>query len=323
MDRERGSLCPSGSHPGAGVPRGRARPDHRGGTLWCPVGRGSTPGRPAPVVRRRRWPTTGLALWSAMLLAVAVTPAIASAAPATTTSPSAPAPTTSPAVASASTVPAPVSAAASSGGTSPLKLVSQSASVVPGQHFDLQLRTADRGAVVGTARRDGHRLPLPVQRLGLRPVGELIRGSRRDAHHLHPVTPAGEWAPGMAGGGVDLSLPVSGGDSSTRPRPQASPSTSPRPAAQCRSYPSGVYPVRVQLVEHLHPPGRRRLHHPAHLHRRAGRHPATAGGPGPPGRDDRDPAATPPVGPTAGHRPAPSPPSVRGPPPAWPAWWPP
>ena len=195
-----------------------------------------------PVVRRL-WPATGLALWSAVLLAVAVAPGGASAAPATI-----PVPTTTPAITSPSTVPAPVSAAASSAGASPLRLISQSAYVTPGQQFDLKLRTttgeppsAQIGVSVSvfTCLSSVSAFDQSVGSSG-GPGGSPISATRT------PLPVSG--LPALAGGGFDLSLPVSQGRSSTSPTGGfaiALTST----GGQCQSYPYGVYPVRIQLVD--------------------------------------------------------------------------
>ena len=55
---------------------------------------------------------------------------------------------------------------------------------------------------------------------------------------------------------------------------------------QCRAYPAGVYPVRVQLVDTA-PARCSAVHHPPRVHRCPGRHPAAAGGCGAPRPDHR------------------------------------
>jgi hypothetical protein len=186
--------------------------------------------------------TAGLALSSALLVGVVVAPAAASAAPGAATSTTAP-----PASTTAPTVPAPVSAATSST-ASPLRLISQSAWVTPGQPFDLKLETAAGGPPSSQTGVSVSVYPCLSSVSGFDqsvtaaggPGGSPISATRT------PLAVSG--LPPMAGGGFDLSLPVSDRASS--------PSTAggftialTSTAGQCQSYPYGVYPVRIQLVD--------------------------------------------------------------------------
>jgi hypothetical protein len=240
VDRERGSLCPSGSHPWAGVPNGDG-PAPIIGVELRDVRRGK--GR-HPVNRRRddrrcSWLTTSLALCSVVLVGAIVAPGAASAAPraATTSTTSTPDPT----------VPAPVSAATSSA-ASPLRLISQSAWVTPGQPFDLKLQTAAGGPPTSQTGVSVSVYPCLSSVSGFDqsvmssggPEGTPISATRT------PLAVSG--LPPLAGGGFDLSLPVSGRASSTAPAGGFTIALT-SAGGQCQSYPYGVYPVRIQLVD--------------------------------------------------------------------------
>ena len=139
-------------------------------------------------------------------------------------------------------------AAAGSGPATPLELLAQSGWVIPGQVFDLQLRPSST---------------LPTSALGVEvsvyPCLSTISGfdqSLTGSGLGSPISstssaiPLGS-LPTLAGGGVDLRMPVvvgSGTSSATTPETAF---TIHLLAAgeQCGSFPSGVFPVRVQLVD--------------------------------------------------------------------------
>ena len=137
----------------------------------------------------------------------------------------------------ATTVPAP-----------PLVLASQSGWVTPGQNFDLQLRA-------------GHPT-VPVARLGITvavyPCLSSISGFDQSAATTSLGTPVSSTTsplpvsslPALPGGAVDLSMPVEVGGT-TSPLPVSSPfAIHLRPVSgQCRLFPAGVFPVRIQLVD--------------------------------------------------------------------------
>ncbi len=85
-------------------------------------------------------------------------------------------------------------------------------------------------------------------------------------------------------GGVDLAHARGGGERVLRGHhPQTAFTIHLLPASeQCRSFPSGVFPVRVQLVDTSGVHRGRVVHHPSRHHPGPGRHPAPAGGRGPP-----------------------------------------
>ena len=121
-----------------------------------------------------------------------------------------------------------------------LTLVSQTAVVQPGQSFALRLRPApSAGPAAGLALTVAvfpclSSLSAFDQSVLAGPTGTPI------SQTTAPLPLAG--LPTAAGGAVDLTLPVSVGPSSG-PLIRLAPS-----GAQCQSYPSGVYPVRIQLV---------------------------------------------------------------------------
>ncbi len=236
MNRERGSLCPSASHPRVGGPTGDGPAPIVGVEPLGAYSAVSVP--PAGVigaprlrrwVRRSRWQRP-LVVGAALAALVLLTPgtALAHPPPAGRVRPESAAPSTDAAAPAALTV------------------LAQTAVVTPGQAFDLQLR-------VQTG-------PLSVSQLGLSvtvyPCLSSVSAfdqSVSSAPSGTPVTstpsplPVGG-LPTVAGGGVDLAMPVVVGDDDAS---TASPSGFAidliAAAEQCGAYPSGVYPVRVQL----------------------------------------------------------------------------
>ncbi len=200
MDRERGSLCPSDSHPRAGAANGDG---------------------PAPIVgvgvgcaRRSYRLAVGCTLCTlvvAMLVGVA----------------------------------RPVGASV---GSTSLVLISQSPWVTPAQpSFDLKLRPVGAAAApislgvsvsVYACLSSVSAFDQSLSAAG--PSGSPITTTRS------PLSVAG--LPPVSGGGFDLSMPVTVGQS-------APPSTTgftidlSTAGGQCQAYPSGVYPVRIQLVD--------------------------------------------------------------------------
>ena len=153
--------------------------------------------------------------------------------------------------AAAPTAAAPVSAASSGSAplsTPPLELLSQTGWVTPGQVFDLHLRASST---------------VPASSLGVTvsvyPCLSTISGFDQSlsAGGLgNPVSstssaiPLGS-LPSLAGGGVDLAMPVVVGSGSSS---AATPETAftihlLAVGEQCRSFPAGVFPVRVELVD--------------------------------------------------------------------------
>ena len=152
--------------------------------------------------------------------------------------------------AAAPSVAAPASAAASGSAASspPLELLTQTGWVTPGQVFDLHLRASST---------------VPTSSLGLTvsvyPCLSTISGFDQSlsAGGLgNPVSsttsaiPLGS-LPALAGGGVDLAMPVVVGSGTSS---AATPQTAftihlLEVGEQCQSFPAGVFPVRVGLVD--------------------------------------------------------------------------
>jgi len=167
---------------------------------------------------------TAIALCSAILLAAFLTPPRAEAGPAT-----------------------PTATAAGPHGAAPLVLVSQTPWVTPGQAFDLKLRPGS-GAV-------------PAAQLGVSvEVYACLSSVSGFEQSLSPSGPSGtpisstpsplavSSLPPIGGGEFDLSMPVETGRAAT---PAATGFTIDLASSggQCQAYPSGVYPVRVQLFD--------------------------------------------------------------------------
>lgn len=153
-----------------------------------------------------------------------------------------------------STQAAPARVASGSAAAPSLVLMSQTPWVTPNQPFDLQLRMKS-GAPA--ASRLGLSVSVYSCLSTVSSFDQTVSLSGQLGPILsHTVSPI-RWSslPAVGGGGVDLSLPVTvAGTTSTAPASTAvGPGgytidlTSPNPG--CRSYPSGVYPVRVQLVD--------------------------------------------------------------------------
>jgi hypothetical protein len=211
VDRHRARTCPGGSDPGGTGPAGGSAA-RTGGEV---PPRDPATGRPRP---RRLAGAVGL-LALALAVPMAVAPAPAGAAPAGVR----------------------LEAAAPA-----LVLASQTAWVTPGQAFDLHLRPS--GTSVPTAR-----LGLTVsvysclssvsgfdQSVGAGPTGTPVSSTPS------PIAVAG--LP-TAAGSIDLSLPVVVGSSA--PAPAGAPFTIRLVPVgqQCQSFPAGVFPVRIQLVD--------------------------------------------------------------------------
>jgi hypothetical protein len=152
------------------------------------------------------------------------------------------------------TAPAPAGAASTTASAStstapPLTLMSQTSWVTPGSSFDLELRTAAP--------------TVPSARLGLSvsvysclstisgfdqsvtsaggPGGQPISATQTPLA-LHGL-------PSRQAGSVDLDMPVMVGQSGATPSSGAFVIQLSASRGQCGAYPSGVYPVRVQLVD--------------------------------------------------------------------------
>ena len=119
----------------------------------------------------------------------------------------------------------------------------------PGQAFDLHLRAASTS--------------LPASRLGFSvsvyPCLSSVSGFDQSVGSGPTGTPVSSTTapvalsalPTVVGGGVDLSIPVDVGDTGSGSVAAASPFTIHLlpVAGQCQSFPAGVYPVRVQVVD--------------------------------------------------------------------------
>jgi len=129
----------------------------------------------------------------------------------------------------------------------PLTLLSQTPWVTPGQVFDLHLRP-------GPSSVPAAQLGLTVsvysclssvsgfdQSVGAGPVGAPISSTAA------PVALSS--LPAVAGGGVDLSMPVVVGSASAAPGGAAFTVQLLPVGEQCKSFPAGVFPVRVGLVD--------------------------------------------------------------------------
>ena len=167
---------------------------------------------------------TALALCSATLLAAFLAPPYAEAGPAT-----------------------PTTDVAGSHGAPPLVLVSQTPWVTPGQAFDLKLRPGS-GAV-------------PAAQLGVAvDVYACLSSLSAFDQSLSPSGPSGtpisstssplavSGLPPIGGGEFDLSMPVETGQAAT-PATTGFTIDLASSGGQCQAYPSGVYPVRVQLFD--------------------------------------------------------------------------
>jgi hypothetical protein len=125
-------------------------------------------------------------------------------------------------------------------GRGALTLLSQSAVVQPGQSFDLHLKVA---ASAGPASGLGVTVAVYPCLSSLSSFDQSVVSGPVGVPISQTSSPlALSSLPALAGGGVDVALPVTVGSS-------AGPVIHLTPASgQCRSYPSGVYPVRVALV---------------------------------------------------------------------------
>ncbi len=224
MDRERGRACPDGSNPRGGVPLG--------GSPAPAIGVGSGGAHPSrdPPVRCARGATRTVAT-TLVLLAGLLPALIAGTHPAD----AGPAPTTQAAVA----------ALHASG---PLVLLAQTPWVTPGQTFDLHLQAAvsagaqtDLGVAVAVFPCLSS-VSAFDQSVTSGPTGSPI-SSTTGALPLHTLA-------ALPTGGFDLPMPVVTGGSESGPGPNGSGFTIHLIAndAECGAFPSGVYPVRVQLV---------------------------------------------------------------------------
>ncbi len=215
MDRQRASTCPGGSDPGGTGPSGSG----------SPPGRGADPGpdRPGSAWHGRGPGRRSLTLLVVVVLAVAATPRPVGA---------------SPRVRSGS------GATALSPG---LVLLAQTPWVTPGGSFDLHLRSGPS--------------TVPAARLGVAvavyPCLSSISGFDQSVESGPTGTPVSatpapvplDTLPAVAGGGVDLSMPVAVGDDSTQATGAPFTIHLLPVAEQCQSFPAGVFPVRVELVD--------------------------------------------------------------------------
>ncbi len=254
MDRERGSLCPTGSHPRAGETLGDRPAPIVGVGAPCPRSGGGHL-FPRARTRGRRWPSRpgrragparrpGPRL--APLLAVVVT-VVGSGT------------VVLPETAGASVrpgghgqVPPAVATSAASATSAPLTLVAQTPFVTPAQPvFDVRLRTgttsppvADLGLTVAVygCLSSISAFDQSVTS-GSGPSGTKISSTRS------PLAVSGLPALDDAGGGFDLAMPVTVGSGSASAPTGGFAIDLTAAAGQCGLYPSGVYPVRLELVD--------------------------------------------------------------------------
>ena len=136
---------------------------------------------------------------------------------------------------------------ATSAPTPPLVLESQSGWVTPGQNFDVHLRAAHPTV-------PGARLGITV---AVYPCLSSISGFDQSTATTSLGTPISSTTsplpvsslPALAGGGVNLSMPVLVGGATTGGGSSAFTIHLRPVAGQCQSYPAGVFPVRIQLVD--------------------------------------------------------------------------
>jgi len=132
-------------------------------------------------------------------------------------------------------------------GGPPLVLVSQTPWVAPGQSFDLKLRPGSGGA--------------PAARLGVSvEVYSCLSSVSGFDQSLSPSGPSGtpisstssplavSSLPTVGGGEFDLSMPVETGQAASTTTAGFTIRLA-SSGGQCQAYPSGVYPVRVQLID--------------------------------------------------------------------------
>ncbi len=225
MDPERGRPCPDGSDPRGGAPFG----DGPAPTIG--VGPGHAHVSRDPPGRGRHCATRAIAL--SVVLLTSFVPAlfagvrVAAAGPAATTH-------------------ATVAAAHPSG---PLVLLAQTPWVTPGQTFDLHLQAdvaagahPDLGVTVAVFPCLSS-VSAFDQSVTSGPTGSPV-SSTTTALPVHTLSP-------LPTGGFDLPMPVVVGASGSGPGPTGSGFTIHLPAvgAECGAFPSGVYPVRLELVD--------------------------------------------------------------------------
>ena len=138
--------------------------------------------------------------------------------------------------------------AASSTAAGPLTVVSQSSTVSPGQPFDLQLRVSD-SAVPAAAL--GVTVAVYSCLSSVSAFDQSVSASSGPSGTPISSTPsplAVSGLPAVGDNGVNLSMPVVvGSDDASTPAGAFTIDLTPA-SGQCGLYPSGVYPVRVQLV---------------------------------------------------------------------------
>jgi len=188
-------------------------------------------GRPTDRTRGRRWSLGAPGATAAVLATLLLSPVASSAAPSD--------PAAGATAAAAQTPP---------DRTPPLVLLSQTSWVAPGQAFDLKLHVA-----AGST---------PSARLGLsvavftclssvsgfdQSISSAGASGTRIAGTTAPIPVNG--LPVVAGGGIDLSMPVTVGAAGSPAGSGGFSIDLTSTGGQCGAYPSGVYPVRVQLVD--------------------------------------------------------------------------
>jgi len=133
--------------------------------------------------------------------------------------------------------------------TAPLTLISQTPWVAPGQNFDLKFRVG-----AGTTAADQLGVSVAVCPC-LSSVSAFDQSVSTSS--VPPGTPISSTPsplpvsglPAVGGGGVDLSMPVVVGSEASRTGSSGYTIGLTTEGDQCGAYPSGVYPVRVQLTD--------------------------------------------------------------------------
>jgi hypothetical protein len=145
----------------------------------------------------------------------------------------------------------PLASSTASGSTAagPLTVLSQSSTVAPGQPFDLQLRASDSS--VPTAAL-GVTVAVYSCLSSVSAFDQSVSASSGPSGTPISSTPtplAVSGLPAVAGRGFDLSMPVVVGSNDAGSTPGGFTIDLTSASGQCGLYPSGVYPVRVELVD--------------------------------------------------------------------------
>ncbi len=139
-------------------------------------------------------------------------------------------------------------AAAPTAVSPPLTVLSQTAWVAPGQPFDLKVRVAGGWAPPAQLGLSVSVYPCLSSVSGF--DQSLTAGGPEGSRMSETASPIDvDGLPAVPGGGVDLSMPVTVGDAGTPSGSSGFTINLAPSGGQCQAYPSGVYPVRVDLVD--------------------------------------------------------------------------